>query len=58
MPDTQCYTLFAPEVMEAQTRFIEEQLTSRNIVNNGFYIGERQTFTERDRVCIPPPYFH
>lgn len=33
-------------------------LTSRNIVNNGFYIGERQTFTERDRVCIPPPYFH
>ncbi len=33
-------------------------LTSRNILNNGFYIGERQTFTERDRVCIPPPYFH
>ena len=33
MPDTQCYTLFAPEVMEAQTRFIEEQLTSRNIVH-------------------------
>jgi fatty-acyl-CoA synthase len=33
-------------------------LTSRNILNNGFYIGERQKFTERDRVCIPPPYFH
>lgn len=33
-------------------------LTSRNIVNNGFYIGERQMFTERDRACIPPPYFH
>ncbi len=33
-------------------------LTSRNIVNNGFYIGERQGFTEKDRVCIPPPYFH
>ncbi len=33
-------------------------LTSRNIVNNGFYIGERQDFTERDRVCLPPPYFH
>lgn len=33
-------------------------LTSRNILNNGFYIGERQRFTEEDRVCIPPPYFH
>jgi fatty-acyl-CoA synthase len=33
-------------------------LTSRNILNNGFYIGERQKFTARDRVCIPPPYFH
>ena len=33
-------------------------LTSRNILNNGFYIGERQKFTSRDRVCIPPPYFH
>ena len=33
-------------------------LTSRNIVNNGFYIGERQKFTESDRVCLPVPYFH
>jgi fatty-acyl-CoA synthase len=33
-------------------------LTSRNILNNGFYIGERQKFTAKDRVCIPPPYFH
>ncbi|MBN2840433.1 MAG: AMP-binding protein, partial [Coriobacteriia bacterium] len=33
-------------------------LTSRNILNNGFYIGERQKFTSKDRVCIPPPYFH
>ena len=33
-------------------------LTSRNILNNGFYIGERQKLTEQDRVCIPPPYFH
>jgi len=33
-------------------------LTSRNIVNNGFYIGERQNLTEDDRVCLPPPYFH
>jgi fatty-acyl-CoA synthase len=33
-------------------------LTSRNILNNGFYIGERQTFTPSDRVCLPVPYFH
>ncbi|MRR11454.1 AMP-binding protein, partial [bacterium] len=33
-------------------------LTSRNILNNGFYIGERQNFTPADRVCLPVPYFH
>jgi fatty-acyl-CoA synthase len=33
-------------------------LTSRNIVNNGFYIGERQEFTNQDRVCVPVPLFH
>ncbi|TLM99382.1 MAG: AMP-binding protein [Actinobacteria bacterium] len=33
-------------------------LTNRNILNNGFYIGERQKFTPEDRVCLPVPYFH
>jgi len=33
-------------------------LSSRNIVNNGYYIGQRQAFTDEDRVCLPPPYFH
>jgi len=33
-------------------------LTNRNILNNGFYIGERQDFTPEDRVCLPVPYFH
>ncbi|HPO12789.1 MAG TPA: AMP-binding protein [Candidatus Hydrogenedentes bacterium] len=33
-------------------------LTHRNILNNGFYIGERQKFTDRDRVCLPVPLFH
>src|SRR5512140_1572513 len=33
-------------------------LTHRNILNNGFSIGERQRFTERDRVCLPVPLFH
>ncbi len=33
-------------------------LTHRNILNNGFYIGERQEFTKDDRVCLPVPLFH
>jgi fatty-acyl-CoA synthase len=34
------------------------QLTSRNILNNGYYIGERQKFTAEDRLCLPAPLFH
>ncbi|MDO4570140.1 MAG: AMP-binding protein [Planctomycetia bacterium] len=33
-------------------------LSSYNIVNNGFFIGERQHFTCEDRLCIPVPLFH
>ncbi|MDR0983079.1 MAG: AMP-binding protein [Culturomica sp.] len=33
-------------------------LTHHNILNNGFFIGERQFFTEQDRVCIPVPFYH
>ncbi|MGX9366488.1 AMP-binding protein [Desulfoplanes sp. PS50] len=33
-------------------------LTHYNIGNNGFWIGENQEFTEKDRVCIPVPLFH
>ena len=33
-------------------------LTHYNILNNGFYIGERQDMTPADRVCLPVPYFH
>jgi fatty-acyl-CoA synthase len=33
-------------------------LTHRNIINNGYYIGERQKLSEIDRVCIPVPLFH
>ncbi len=33
-------------------------LTHRNILNDGFYIGEGQKLTPLDRVCLPVPYFH
>ena len=33
-------------------------LTHRNILNNGFYIGEGQKLGAEDRVCLPVPFFH
>jgi len=33
-------------------------LTHHNILNNGFFIGERLKYTETDRVCIPVPFYH
>jgi fatty-acyl-CoA synthase len=33
-------------------------LTHHNILNNGFFIGEALKYTERDRVCIPVPFYH
>jgi len=34
------------------------QLSHRNILNNGYFIGERQHMTSDDRVCLPVPLFH
>ncbi|MEA1969054.1 MAG: AMP-binding protein [Thermodesulfobacteriota bacterium] len=33
-------------------------LTHSNIGNNGFFIGENQRFTEKDKLCLPVPLFH
>ncbi|BBO92211.1 AMP-binding protein [Desulfosarcina ovata] len=33
-------------------------LTHYNIGNNGFWIGENQRFTAKDRICLPVPLFH
>jgi fatty-acyl-CoA synthase len=33
-------------------------LTHRNILNNGFFIGEAMKLTEEDRLCIPVPLYH
>jgi fatty-acyl-CoA synthase len=33
-------------------------LTHYNIGNNGWWIGENQLLTEKDRMCLPVPLFH
>ena len=33
-------------------------LSHRNILNNGYFIGEACKYTEADRVCIPVPFYH
>jgi fatty-acyl-CoA synthase len=33
-------------------------LTHRNLLMNAYYVGQCQTFTERDRLCIPVPFYH
>ena len=33
-------------------------LSHHNILNNGYFIGERLRYTEKDRVCIPVPFYH
>jgi fatty-acyl-CoA synthase len=33
-------------------------LSHRNILNNGFFVGEVCRYTEEDRICIPVPFYH
>ncbi|WP_298669915.1 AMP-binding protein [uncultured Methanofollis sp.] len=33
-------------------------LTHHGVMNNGFIIGEGMKFTEKDRLCIPVPFYH
>ncbi|MEV0826099.1 AMP-binding protein [Nonomuraea rubra] len=33
-------------------------LSHHNILNNGFFVGELIHYTERDRVCLPVPFYH
>ena len=33
-------------------------LSHRNILNNGYFIGEACQYTPDDRVCIPVPFYH
>jgi fatty-acyl-CoA synthase len=33
-------------------------LTHHNLVNNGYFTGQAIGYSERDRVCIPVPFYH
>ncbi|MET7937602.1 AMP-binding protein [Streptomyces sp. NPDC005322] len=33
-------------------------LSHHNVLNNGFFVGEMVGYTERDRVCLPVPFYH
>ncbi|HEY4866878.1 MAG TPA: AMP-binding protein [Candidatus Dormibacteraeota bacterium] len=33
-------------------------LSHHNILNNGYFIGEYLNYSEKDRVCIPVPFYH
>jgi fatty-acyl-CoA synthase len=33
-------------------------LSHHNILNNGFFIGERCRYDSHDRVCVPVPFYH
>lgn len=33
-------------------------LTHHNILNNGYHVGETMRFTNKDRLCIPVPFYH
>jgi fatty-acyl-CoA synthase len=33
-------------------------LSHHNLLNNGFFVGELLGYDERDRVCVPVPFFH
>jgi fatty-acyl-CoA synthase len=33
-------------------------LSHRNILNNGYFVGEGINYMEQDRICIPVPFYH
>jgi fatty-acyl-CoA synthase len=33
-------------------------LSHHNILNHGYFVAQRQSWSDRDRVCVPVPFYH
>ncbi|HSC70803.1 MAG TPA: AMP-binding protein, partial [Candidatus Methylomirabilis sp.] len=57
--DLTCHEVISMQYTSGTTGFPKGvMLTHHNIRNNGFHIGERQQFTEAERLCLTVPLFH
>jgi fatty-acyl-CoA synthase len=58
-PTLQCQDAINIQFTSGTTGFPKgATLTHRNILNNGFFVGEAIRLTEADRLCIPVPLYH
>jgi fatty-acyl-CoA synthase len=54
-----CYETINMQYTSGTTGFPKGvMLTHFNVINNGFNIGECMVLTDKDRLCIPVPFFH
>jgi fatty-acyl-CoA synthase len=57
--DLTCHEVINMQYTSGTTGFPKGvMLTHHNILNNGFHIGERQQFTDAERLCLTVPLFH